>query len=290
MTLHQEWDEGHRLTAQTTRVGAKLDKITATLSPGMEQPGTHRRTYGYRADGYPSVIEDTATGRRTFDLDEVGRITAVHARGWTERYAYDLAGNVTYGSWPGRTTRTQGDREVGGTLLRRAGRTKFEYDAQGRVIRKSHRTLSGKSKTWTFAWDADDLLAEVAIPDGTVWKYTYDPLGRRTAKHHVVDTGARADEVLFTWDGTHLAEQEVEGVTTSWDYSPGTHRPLTQTAAQTDVDTQFFAVVTDLIGAPLHFVTENGIVCDQTVGTVWGTTVQSSGGPRCPMYFPGSIS
>ncbi|MFJ1733673.1 hypothetical protein [Streptomyces sp. NPDC088254] len=31
-----------------------------------------------------------------------GRVTAVHAQGWAERYAYDDAGNQTAASWPSR--------------------------------------------------------------------------------------------------------------------------------------------------------------------------------------------
>ncbi|GGT16429.1 hypothetical protein GCM10010271_19140 [Streptomyces kurssanovii] len=54
-----------------------------------------RRDYTYRADGNLIALTDQLSGTRTFDLDPVGRVTAVRAAGWTERYAYDEAGNQT---------------------------------------------------------------------------------------------------------------------------------------------------------------------------------------------------
>ncbi|MEU0397894.1 hypothetical protein ABZ208_35100 [Streptomyces sp. NPDC006208] len=59
------------------------------------------RAYTYRADGGLIGITDALSGARRFDLDAAGRVTAVHARGWTEQqYAYDDAGNQTEASWP----------------------------------------------------------------------------------------------------------------------------------------------------------------------------------------------
>ncbi|GGT21873.1 hypothetical protein GCM10010286_54220 [Streptomyces toxytricini] len=54
-----------------------------------------RRGYAYRADGYLVGVEDELAGARTYELDPVGRVTAVSAAGWSERYAYDAAGNQT---------------------------------------------------------------------------------------------------------------------------------------------------------------------------------------------------
>ena len=42
--------------------------------------------------------------------------------------------------------------------------------------------LSRKPDTWRYEWDTEDQLVQVTTPDGTRWRYTYDPLGRRTAK------------------------------------------------------------------------------------------------------------
>ncbi|CAM5445274.1 hypothetical protein SNARM312S_01487 [Streptomyces narbonensis] len=58
------------------------------------------RAYTYRPDGGLVGITDALSGPRRFDLDGAGRVTAVHARDWTERYAYDETGNQTEASWP----------------------------------------------------------------------------------------------------------------------------------------------------------------------------------------------
>src|SRR5690606_30281908 len=87
ITITSAWDEAGRLAAQHVTAGARV---------------VNHRAYSYRADGHPTSVTDGLSGSRTFDLDRVGRVTAVHAQGWTERYAYDDAGNQTSATWPDR--------------------------------------------------------------------------------------------------------------------------------------------------------------------------------------------
>lgn len=98
--------------------------------------------------------------------------------------------------------------------------------------------------------------------------------------------------VFFSWDGTRLAEQTdtAHGTTTSWEYDG--HRPLTQLerrgTPQTGVDSRFFAIVTDLVGAPSELVDEDGKIAWQARSTVWGTTTWNRGGAAyTPLRFPG---
>lgn len=112
--------------------------------------------------------------------------------------------------------------------------------------------------------DAEDRLASVATPDGTVWRYAYDPLGRRISKQSPLET------VHFTWDGATLCEQTTEDTTLTWDYGL---RPLTQTERRHGSnDDRFFAIVTDLIGTPTELVDESGALAWRTRTTLWGTT------------------
>ena len=76
-------------------------------------------------------------------------------------------------------------REVTGTRLRRAGRTSYEYDSQGRVVRTIKRLLNGQSKVRTFTWNTYDQLVATVTPDGEHWRYLYDPAGRRIAKQRL---------------------------------------------------------------------------------------------------------
>ncbi|SCK61350.1 YD repeat-containing protein [Streptomyces sp. AmelKG-E11A] len=85
ITMTSAWDEAGRLSAQHINAG---------------DHAVNSRAYSYRADGRLVSVADRLSGTRAFDLDRAGRVTAVHAEGWTERYAYDDVGNQTSASWP----------------------------------------------------------------------------------------------------------------------------------------------------------------------------------------------
>ncbi|HEV2638020.1 MAG TPA: DUF6531 domain-containing protein [Actinocrinis sp.] len=272
----------------------------------------HERTWTYHADGSPETISDLTDGLRRLDVDVLGRVTAVNSATWTERYAYDEAGNLTHAE----DTRdpdapTGGPRVLTGLLLREAGRTRYEYDAQGRVIKMVRRTLSGQHKVWTYQYDAYDRLIEAVNAAGEHWRYQYDPLGRRIGKRRFDEDGATVEEVRFTWDGTVLAEQDhycgkVPTVTAvGWDHEPGTWTPVTQdtrtfyaAAPQEVIDQAFHAVITDLVGAPTELVDpDDGRTVWRRRTGLWGATIPENpaaaptdDGRRtgdCPLRFPG---
>ncbi|MDH6125836.1 HYD1 signature containing ADP-ribosyltransferase family protein [Kitasatospora sp. GP82] len=291
LTLASTWDTLNRLTGQTLHA---------------RQSVLQRRDYTYRVDSSLTGVDDQLTGPRSFDLDPAGRVTAVHATTWTESYAYDQAGNLTHADWPatGSTQAALGTRTYTGTQLTTAGRVRYEYDAAGRITLRQATRLSRKPDTWYYTWDAEDRLAHVTTPDGTGWRYLYDPFGRRTAKQRLADDGATVvEQTDFTWDGPTLAEQTTHAPylpgphTLSWDHN-GLH-PLTQTETittpatadtpQTQIDRRFFAIVTDLVGTPVELVdpaTET--IAWHTTPTVWGhTTWPSDSTTYTPLRFPG---
>ncbi|MGH3773335.1 MAG: DUF6531 domain-containing protein [Pseudonocardiaceae bacterium] len=294
--LAQSWDVNNRLTSQTlTARGPASARLV------------QRRSYGYRPDGYVTTIEDHLSGLRRFDLDPAGRVTAVNGSGWTERYAYDPAGNITDAAWPAPQPDSpdadaRGEREYSGTLIRRAGNVRYQHDAQGRVTLRQQKRLSAKPRTWHYTWNADDRLVGVTTPDGARWRYHYDPLGRRIAKQRLESEGVSvAEQVDFTWDGVVLAEQthttgpDDPARTTSWDWEPDTFRPLTQTeraplrdAPQEWVDEQFYAIVTDLVGTPTEMLNPDGHLVWHPRTTLWGTAATPIlAGVSCPLRFPG---
>ncbi|MDQ1009506.1 RHS repeat-associated protein [Streptomyces sp. V4I23] len=295
-TLTQTWDKGNRLTTQTlaTRNETEADRIL------------QQRTYAYRPDGYLTEIRELTTGTRRFTLDPMGRVTGVQAHGWSERYAYDRTGNQTHADAPHHPT--PGDRSYEGAVIRRAGRTTYEHDAAGRLIRKTRKLLNGQTCTWTYTWNAENRLTRATTLDGGEWTYAYDPLGRRISK-----TGPDGTALTFTWDGTCLAEQFAsDGTATTWDYAPGTHRPISQstrrtiefepeaghsilgladTTPQSEYDARFLAIVTDLVGTPIELVTSDGTLAWQSRTTLWGTPLPASEGEvDCPLRFPGQYA
>ncbi|MFF6993486.1 DUF6531 domain-containing protein [Streptomyces sp. NPDC008313] len=279
-----------------------LGRLTTQSVTGAGARTVQHRTYTYRADGNVTGIDDRLSGPRRFDLDAAGRVTAVHAANWTETYAYDQAGNQTAAEWPADHPGAEatGSRAYTGTRITRAGRVRYEHDALGRVTLRQKPRLSRRPDTWRYEWDAEDRLTSVITPDGTRWRYTYDPLGRRTSKSRLSPDGRSvAEQVLFTWDGTVLCEQTTTSdalphpVTLTWDHQG--LRPLAQTeritaadAPQSEIDSRFFAIVTDLVGTPTELLDEQGDIAWRTRSTLWGTTAWSANSTTyTPLRFPG---
>ncbi|MFK4265605.1 putative T7SS-secreted protein [Streptomyces milbemycinicus] len=288
LTFTHTWDPLGRLTEQTLTGPAATDPV-------------HHRAYTYRADGHLTAIDDQHAGLRTFDLDAAGRVTTVHARRWTESYAYDEAGNQTHASWPERHpgTDTIGTRAYTGTRITRAGDLRYEHDDAGRLTLRQKTRLSRKPDTWHYTWDTEDHLTTVTTPDGTLWRYLYDPFGRRTTKQRLAADGRTvAEQTDFTWDGPTLVEQTTtttglpRPVTLTWEHEglqpiAQTER-ITDTTTQREVDQRFFAIVTDLVGTPTHLIDETGDIAWNTRTTLWGTTTWTADSTTyTPLRFPG---
>ncbi|WP_406474633.1 DUF6531 domain-containing protein [Streptomyces sp. NBC_01615] len=288
ITLAHTFDMVGRLTTQNV----------LTADGGMVQ----RRAFTYRLDGSLTQIDDQLNGTRRFDLDAVARVTAVHAQNWTETYAYDDEGNQTSATWPATHPghEATGQRDYVGTRITRAGGVRYEHDGLGRTVLRQKVRLSRKPDTWRYTWDAEDRLTSVITPDGTRWRYQYDPLGRRVAKQRLAPDGETVlEETSFTWDGHTLCEQTTTAdnqphpVIVTWDHDG--RRPLAQTeriidadAPQSVIDQRFFAIVTDLVGTPTELVDETGDIAWRTRATLWGTTTWNSDATAyTPLRFPG---
>ncbi|RAJ69128.1 RHS repeat-associated protein [Streptomyces sp. Amel2xB2] len=290
LTFTSLWDPAGRLASQTV---------------GGPSAGTvQQRTYRYRADSHLIGVEDQLNGSQLFDLDAAGRVTAVRAENWSETYAYDEAGNQTTADWPAQHAGSdaRGDRSYSGTKLLTAGSIRYEYDEAGRAVLRQKSRLSKKPDTWRYSWDGEDHLTSVTTPDGTRWRYLYDPLGRRIAKQRLGDDGQQVlEQVDFTWDGATLIEQTTtapnlpDPVTLTWDHDG--LRPLTQTeritneTTQAEIDSRFFAIATDLVGAPSELLDESGGIAWRTRSTLWGTTTWNADATAyTPLRFPGQYA
>ncbi|MEU5546608.1 putative T7SS-secreted protein [Streptomyces sioyaensis] len=312
LALTHTWGPTGRLTAQSLTTAATGTLQSPTGETGPENPAAAEaqrvlhRGYAYRPDGHLTAIDDSHTGRRTFDLDRAGRVTAVHASDWTETYAYDEAGNQTHATWPDRhpNPSARGDRTYTGTNITRAGRIRYEHDELGRVTLRQKTRLSRKPDTWHYTWNTEDRLTTVVTPDGVTWRYFYDPLGRRIVKMRLAaDKTTVAERINFTWDGSTLTEQtnhtpnSREVITLTWDHKGPA--PVAQTenktritgltrAPQSAIDQRFFGIVTDLVGAPTTLVSENGEIAWNALRTLWGATGwNGDASAYTPLRFPG---
>lgn len=291
-----------RHIGETITLTHELDPLGRLIDLQVTSQGrsVQHRAYTYRADGNLVGIDDQLSGTQSFVLNTTGRVTAVHATAWTERYAYDVAGNQTDAAWPASHPghEATGARAYTGTRISRAGNVRYEHDAQGRVVLRRKPRLSRKPDTWRYEWDAQDRLISVITPDGTNWRYLYDPLGRRISKQrYACDGQTVVEEVIFTWDNATLCEQTTQSeavpnlVALTWDHD-GLH-PIAQTeriltASQDEIDARFFTIVTDLIGTPNELIDESGNLAWHTRSTLWGaTTWATTSTTYTPLRFPG---
>ncbi|MDI5962208.1 DUF6531 domain-containing protein [Streptantibioticus silvisoli] len=291
LSLVQEWDR---------RGGLTLQSLTG---PGRQ---IQRRSYRYRDDGVPHRVDDLLAGDRSLALDPAGRVTAVTGPDWAEQYSYDRAGNIVSATWslpsgaaaPSLDSGSQGGRQVTGTRVTQAGNVRYRYDAAGRIVTRTRTRISRKPESWHYVWDADNRLTSVTTPEGGKWRYLYDAFGRRVSKQHVSPDGHLLSETRYTWNGSVLVEQaEVSDSgerVTAWEYRPGTHTPILQTeresvrdAPQEEIDQRFYSIITDLTGAPVELLAEDGTLAGRQQRTLWGATVWNSGGASTPLRFPG---
>lgn len=279
LVLEQTWDLlGQPLTQ-------RLQRDSAGGQGSIPADVLQERTYAYESAGRLIGVEDKLTGARRFELDLADRITSVALDdAVAEAYTYDPLGNITRAATGGGDTER---RDYEGTLLTRAGLSRYAYDAQGRLARHTRTRISEKPDTWLYEWDANDRLTAVRTPDGTRWTYLYDALGRRVAKRRHGDDGSAVEEVFFAWDGVVLVEQtDASGKTLSW-----THQgvqPIAQVElSQDEVDTRFFAIVTDLAGAPSELITPVGELVWSARSTIWGVHQAES---VTPLRFAGQYA
>ena len=318
-TLAFGYDAAGRETGRLLGPGAALSRTFDTAGrpmsegiwayPGQDaaSPGVdtvpvqlQARIFDFLRDGTPTRIQDALRGERDFETDAEGRVIRVQGARWQAAYAYDALGNLTATSDTANPDLPEGPREITGTYVRRAGNEVLERDAAGRVMRRTRRTISGQTKTVTYTWDAENRLTRVTLPDGTTWSYRYDPLGRRIAKAHHAADGTSLETIGFAWDGPRLVEEYrtgPDGTTDvlTWDHQPGEFTPLAQTrrswaaaAPQDQIDAEFHAIVTDLVGAPSELVASDGTIAWYTVRGLWGTSTAAPGSSTdCPLRFPG---
>ncbi|MFD3749227.1 putative T7SS-secreted protein [Streptomyces cyaneofuscatus] len=288
LTIASQFDTMGRLTTQqVTGAGRSIQ----------------RRDYTYRADGHLIGLTDLLSGTKTFDVDTAGRVTAVHAADWSERYAYDAAGNQTDASWPAAHPGQEavGPRTYTGTTITRAGNVRYEHDSLGRITLRQKTRLSRKPDTWRYEWDAEDRMRSVITPTGECWRYTYDPLGRRIRKQRST-TGALFEKVLFTWDGATLCEETTHSsnlpnlVTLTWNHHAS--HPVTQLeslAAAADsppvIENRLFVISNDPTGTAAELIDELGDLSWQKRSSLWGITTWNKGGSTyTPLRFPGQYN
>jgi RHS repeat-associated protein len=158
-----------------------------------------------------------------------------------------------------------------------AGHTRFEYDEHGRVIKRLPTISTGGEEGWSFRWDANDRLVEVTEPNGAVWSYKYDALGRRYAKR------GPETSIRYVWDGDVILHEVMNSSASStWLFDPCSFKLLGFI-----VGDELTTVLTDHLETPVAVATRRGIRRLEPHG-VWGERAPiQEGSPPLPLHFPG---
>ncbi|MFP5444697.1 MAG: hypothetical protein ACLGIY_14060, partial [Betaproteobacteria bacterium] len=167
-------------------------------------PDTGTEAAQYDALGLPSTITDALGQATTIERDLLGRPTLItHADGRTTTLRYDL---------------TAASKGTLGEIVDPSGTTTYERDAHGRVTKKTQRLINGDTRSVSYAYNAQGLLASTTYPGGQVLQNVYDTTGQLTG---------------LTWAGQLL----VSGITwnplgqpTGWSWTlPGAATPIPAT-------------------------------------------------------------
>jgi RHS repeat-associated protein len=157
------------------------------------------KSYTWETNDRLKKIVDALRGPITFAHDNLGNLTgAVYAKSKMDLRMPDAVGNLF-------KTADRKDRRYGpaGQLLEslsKAGITRYTYDPEGNLVRK---TLPDGSQ-WKYEWDAAGMLAKVIRPDGKTVEFGYDALGRRVWKKYQGKT------TKWIWDGDVPVHEWVE--------------------------------------------------------------------------------
>ena len=269
------------------------DKLGRPIQHQVSKGKTLNRSRQYEWDLEDRLkqFKDLVQGTVQFGHDVFGNLTfAQYNNGYTDYRIADEVGNIY-------KSKDKSDRKFGpaGQLLE-SNEAKYEYDAEGNLIRKTERD----GKVWTYEWNANGMLKSVIRPDKNSVRFTYDALGRRLSKTYL-DTCTR-----WVWDGntpihewTEDSTQTTSALTVTssgelelkaenknlitWVFQDGTFSPVAKLFRG-----QNYSIVNDHLGTPAEMYNEKGDKVWEIGLNIYGE-VRTIEGLRieCPFRFPG---
>lgn len=142
-------------------------------------------TYSYDADNQCTALQ-TSAGTNRYEYDLVGQLTAVdYSDSTRETFTYDPVGNRVSASDPAGTNVYAANAV---NQYTQAGSNTFTYDADGNM---TSRATDGQ--TTTYEYDVENRLTRVVRPDSSEWSCQYDAFGNRVS---VTDNGVTSHFVF----------------------------------------------------------------------------------------------
>lgn len=282
--LEQAYDARGNLTLQ--QIPGPPDHEGRPLLPPVLE-----RRYAYDVACNLTSVHDARWGLTEYSHDPSDRVlSARRPRAGEENFRYTATGLLAHVHQ--RTPEAERALDLhydGDGRLGRLGDQSHSHDAAGRLVRRTLQRKGFRPQTWEYQWDSLDQLVEVRTPEGLIWRYSYDALGRRVRKYNP----STRESVHFTWDGDVLLREVVlrpRGPRDNqqivqivhWQHEPGTFVPL----ARQEGD-QLAYVVTDQLGTPRELVAPDGSILWRTHHAVWGARLAGDPGTTCPIRFQG---
>jgi len=227
-------------------------------------------TYQYDlARNRTSKTDDRTNIGSNFSYDPNYQLTqVVQGSATTESYSYDLVGNrlSSLGVSPYAYNASN-------ELTSMPGAT-YTYDNNGNMLTKTSST-----GTTTFAWDFENRLASVTLPNsgGTV-TFKYDPFGRRIQKSSALGT------TNYLYDSANILEEvDTSGnVLARYTQGPGVDEPLAMLRSGT---TSYYHL--DGLGSATSLSNSAGAVAQSYTFDSFGNTTASTGSLTNPFRYTG---
>ncbi|GAB2918543.1 RHS repeat-associated core domain-containing protein [Streptomyces mayteni] len=117
------------------------------------------------------------------------------------------------------------------------------------------------------------------------------------SKCRLAGDGSVAARTDFAWHDHTVVEQTESGTadptTLTWEFRGEQPVAQIESASQREIDGRFYAIVTDLVGAPTHLLDEEGQAVWRSRTTLWGAGTAPEAGADVvgtPLRFPGQYA
>ncbi len=245
-----EYDSLNRLTKVTNPQGRIFTFAYDSLGrrTRLTYPNGIETTYAYDAAGqvtqilHRRVSDNTAIAFANYTYDSAGNRTSMEDMSGVHTYGYDDLHRLISATHPPDShleikSETFSYDGVGNRLAD-ARFTGYLYDAANRITSNSSYTYThdlngnltgGEDKlslqTTSYAYDSENQLKQVSLPDGTVFTTKYDGQGRRVAK----STGTSASQTIrYVYDNEDLLAMfdGSDSLFAMFAHGPGIDEPL----------------------------------------------------------------
>lgn len=265
VVMEQRYDDLGRLVEQ--RVGpGRLGNGDASVIP--EQREIIRRNYSYDRNSSLTSIVDGRWGRVDYVYDPAERLLqAIREQGPSESFSYDATGNMTRMQTQDKDSSSDETLIYGaGNRLLQKGNTRYEYDAEGRRVKKIEGAGSDNPKVWLYEWNALDRLKAVTRPDGEVWQYKYDALARRIEK-----AGTKTKREFLWHENIVIQEIESGQSLSAWVFDAYSFAPIAMFQRG-----GIYSIINDHLGTPREIVDSGGAVVWSMALKSWGQELTQS--------------